>query len=396
MNSLQDFSSERESSVSRQAIATQDKLDIVRDCADLAGEFPANVTLRFIYWDHGGLMMGASMDEIRTYTEPLVEPIIGADVVAHEIAWITGIDDAFKKSFTRQFNVEYTTKNYVETILELTNRFIQCKSVSADDDLWLMEHFGSMINYGPFMLARQLLERGQPMPHFIGVDAYEVQSDDCATDEHPLIEAMIKGEQGDEAMFAASTIMIREREALVLRQLHRAAEALAQDGQQHIIAVIQGCEHTFTSIAAQKLGAPIERKFLDRPLVIPFHLLLRDLRMSGKDFDRTSEGMLSELDITMLKVHSFFIHQRRQVQQLLVPDQDVEVEETRASFQSESSVVIRLLQGKLTPDQEAIFMDFHDTVGRYWESVELGQAGDWEGLANALQRYLQMIEDANY
>lgn len=247
-------------------LPAQYQLDIVRDCADLNGQFPENVELKFVYWEHGEFD-GKTGESNGTPYKKVSQQLLESDYVAMEVAEITfDVDDA-DGFMIRQFDIlnEWVDgRRKADTIQELYGGGV------VSSTAWIAATF-----------ATDVMETtGRRPPYFVPVDAYANPVKILNTDKD--VELSIE----DIILCVAED---RQREAVTVRQLHNYAHQLASDGKNHQIAVIYGTSHSHLSVGMRTLGAPVKRVVVGKIDNNPYAELARILRYTDDEVAITRE-----------------------------------------------------------------------------------------------------------
>lgn len=228
--------------------ASQHPLDSVRDCADLAGAFPAIVQFNSILFKHGDTRK-MTADETRANAARLAPYCLGADHIAIEIG-VAREPENLLADFNA-LNATLQTGQAVE--LELYNPWIAHMILGIVDGLDTLDQ--------------------ENTPVFFPIDAWEDPA--LAADIADFFKALRSDEPGIALRYADT---MRRREALVLRQLHRYASE-ADDGTVQRIAVVQGSMHGLTAVGLHGLGARVQRTFIDRTSLSPIETIVHMIRM---------------------------------------------------------------------------------------------------------------------
>jgi len=287
----------------------QYNLDLVKDCADLAGMFPKNVELKFIYWTHG-----SATDKISSYDKMnrIAPHVEAADRIAFEIAASEGPDPA--KNVPREFRL---MNDAIASTYQVKRMSEACRTLKPTSTL----AFG-------LALARCLRDRGvRKVPRMIPIDSFGTTT----------IEAMqeAKANRVDSPFperVRLEGVWMRERENIVIRQLHAYAQHLGRDRKPHQIAIIYGSSHSLVSVATRTLGAPTSRVFLDESIITIGDYAERYLRFNegGKDIavELNIATQISSrcFDITYLaeRLKLEKMHKPAQIDKLLSTTHDLE------------------------------------------------------------------------
>jgi azurin len=113
------------------------ELDIVRDCSDLAGDFPNNVELKFVYWTHGKFSDWKSQEEKATRLAPYC---LQADRIAIEIASTAHVDSRDVHHELRIINDIVAGKNKHKTVEQSYDGLMQTQVLGFCMQMTLAMH----------------------------------------------------------------------------------------------------------------------------------------------------------------------------------------------------------------------------------------------------------------
>lgn len=251
------------------------RLDIVQDCSDLRGTFSQNVELYFLYWKHGKADDGTLMAE---NSQKLAPYCIDADVIAVEVAGSVHKQPARVK---KEFEIVNTAIKDATDRISDPDKFRNIPRKSID------ERYGSLPQSAIWHCCVGLfneilaLKGGnlKKAPIFTPIDVMGEPAGPTSPDEW----------QGFMHYVTNRAKRLREREAVVIRQLHAEAHELAADGQEHQIAIIYGSAHSAVSVATRELGAKTKRVFIDPGLYTPMDYASRLMRYEGDSADQLQQ-----------------------------------------------------------------------------------------------------------
>ena len=336
-------------------LGQQHNLDIVRDCSDLAGTFPDNVEIKFVLWQHGQYLRDEDGKPYKT-GDPLtslVPHLIGADIVAKEMA-VTDFADS-KRETEENFDV-------VNEIIDGRRRGGTIRELLGE------EYARSTISYDLIHLWEGIAKAGATKPtYFTAVDSYggEVPEPDWAT---LAATTMVTGV--DYALELNK--YHRQREALVLRQLNLLANAMAEDGQPHVLAAVFGTMHDTLPIATRTLGAKTSKVYVSGALRDPDSYLRKMLRFS--DDPEVIKALTDIYNMGSVAMNGIF---------RLSEDNDLDVTGllTGKDFNGAQKVLGHLFakvaaqqmtgKRKLTANQLRMFEDNYKVLEEYTDSTDL-------------------------
>lgn len=253
-------------------------LDLVRDCSDLDGTFPANVDLKFIYWRHGQRAQDYATENVQMDTNAvkLAPHLLDADVIGTEVhssahespegvyaefEIINKMISGMVRHNTSDPTQVFTQRQIRNMYKNVCQTYYSHECVKLATAIWA--HTGiKELQFFPF-------DKMSPKTRAVD-DKPANKSDAAATNgkEPSNLEEYLLNELVD----------YRDRESLALRQIHTEATDLAEDEKPHKMAIIYGAMHTPVSVAARQLGANVERVFLDGTPNIVSWLIVRQLR----------------------------------------------------------------------------------------------------------------------
>ena len=220
--------------------APRQQLDLVKDCAELSGTFPANVELKFIFWAHGNVYDGESSAQKAARVAPA---LLEADYIGIEVAGTVHEDP-------RHVEQEFAVIN---SLLDKDNQHRKIR-----DGYGELQPTTALIDSIDLVMRLRKLGRTST-PQFFPFDIFE---NIAVSDIRSKFEYLT----WDDYIISRARLM-RHRENTAIRQFHAQATVLATDGQPHQIAILYGASHTAVSVATQALGAPTSRVFVDRPTI---------------------------------------------------------------------------------------------------------------------------------
>jgi hypothetical protein len=262
-------------------------LDIVRDCADLAGTFPRNVEFAFVHWRHAD-ELGDDIDWLATNIAP---HLLGA----HTIALETGGTNA-------------PDPNDIPEEMAIINRWIARGPSRTDGEL--VAAYGGKTSWKlvPVLnLLGALTKAGAShCPYFTVVDEYWCNADE----KQKHLNALSELEALESAEIQAADN--RRREAITLRQLNELARSLGGQASARMrIGVLYGSDHTNLSIATHALGAPTSRVFVfPPPTGRPEDYLRRGLRWAddpGEEAEIKQTAQVAERQFSRVRMASLRI-----------------------------------------------------------------------------------------
>jgi|GEM_PF-6688596 len=240
------------------ASQVRQRLDIVQACQDLIGQFPENIYLDFVYWEHGSPDDG---EPEQAKAVRLIPHLRLCDIVGLEVG------DVGLKLPNPDVDVP--------ALFERTNYHFRYGS-----KLFLQKYgVTSQVHHRAFVLGEQLRASGiKRVPTFVPLDVFDIKGKLPADFTNATFN--VRAYLGH----SAATMSIREETAI--RQLHTQAREIAADGQEHHIGIVYGANHSLLSVATQALGAQTTRAFVDKPYITPTEYAERMLRFSTNDGER--------------------------------------------------------------------------------------------------------------
>ena len=228
--------------------ASAHPLDIVRDCADLAGTFPPGIQFDSVLFKHGNPRQ-MTFQQLRANTQRIAPYCAGAHYVGIEIGFAQDPELLLDDFDTLNAAIQAGQTQQVR----LYNPVLAPVVLGVVDGL-------------------DALQR-ETMPIFFPFDSWN--DPEITASMVRLISAMRRGEPGVTTLEAAA---FRQREALVIRQLHQLASEI-DDGAPKRVAVLQGTMHYLTAVGLRALGAPVTRTRVDTHVLSPIALMTHMLRM---------------------------------------------------------------------------------------------------------------------
>ncbi len=238
-------------------------LDTVRDSAQLAGAFPTSVAFdSLLYW-HGD-PEDMSLVEIQDNARRLGAGCQNADYIGIEVCHARS-----QESLLQDFE---TINTIIQSGVIRDIRDCEMIDETSDEDFDVASSWALAVALG---ITAGLRGTGKPLPRFFAIDAWESpQLSDKVAD---MLDALDYRRPGFIEDLAAVN---REREALVIAQLHRLA-MLIDTGRPQRIALVQGLYHNLTAPALRALGADVARTYIDRVPASPITQCEHILRFGG-------------------------------------------------------------------------------------------------------------------
>lgn len=238
-------------------------LDIVRDCAELAGTFPLRVQFDSILFRHGNPRQMTS-EQLYANACRLAPHCAQADYIGIEIGSAQDPDHLLDDFDT--LNAAIQSGKTTQIILHNP----------------ILAHVVLGIVSGLDALERDT------MPVFFPFDSWN--NSEITSSMVRLIQAMRRGEPGIVKLEAHA---FRQREALAIKQLHAFAHEV-DDGTPKRVAVLQGTMHYLTAVGLRALGAAVTRTHVDTPVLSPIALMTHMVRMHQPEDVRQDQVELYE------------------------------------------------------------------------------------------------------
>jgi len=312
-------------------------LDIVQDSRELDGNFPQNVDLKFLFWNHAYL--SKPLHEGRNDIYRIAEHLDNTDILAMEVAGSATDED-------KERGVET-----VDRELDLLNKYNksdkQKKFANFFEETGL-KNCSNILSMALF-LSLDLRNKGvEKLPLFVPIDIWK----DGAIDTNKMIQKSHIQTFEERAQTDAAFFRYRERTAL--KQLNNYAVKLSKDGKKHQISILYGANHTLLSVAAQILGAPVERVFLDPPLLDAVSMAERSIRLNHGNLRK------DEID-TYEKACKLGVYLGSEALRLGV----INDEKTVPTIVALETLCLRSIQKSLTPSQDDRFKQEMDKFRAY-------------------------------
>lgn len=248
--------------------AAESTLDTTRDCADLAGRWPEQVDATFMLWAHGNLTLDDDAIDDR----------------------MTALGEAILQRSEQQpighIGIEVVARDYPRDVAEMfrqANEAIARWVPGEEPDLdWVESNVAGLIAN----IAFAFYWADRRPPTFFPVDAYVPGSIHEVPAHTSVAEA---GQARQTTVFRqnaeADSATLRERDSLVLRQVHTYAAALPPDEPTGIL-VLEGLQHSALPIAARTLGWRVHEVLLSPAMPTPEVKLIRAIRRNARDDER--------------------------------------------------------------------------------------------------------------
>lgn len=208
-----------------------DRVDLVRDCADLADKFPRNVRINVVLAGHGD--RASPLFHLSSRSD---EALLGSNVIGKEVAVA--------------WNFERPRK-FIETRFAAANSLIErhCEGEWGDSELADWQRLGDE--------ERQLFDWGRTawgrsssvIPRVVPIDTY--------AERRAAFRSRFYDADGTKGKRTANIRIDRHREGAVIRQLHAIAERLSKKYEHAQIAAVVGANHYLMPAAASALGADV-------------------------------------------------------------------------------------------------------------------------------------------
>jgi hypothetical protein len=262
---------------------SQHRLDIVRDCADLAGQFPPNVTFDFVFRGLDDIWGQEKEDSLKNLADHAAE----ADVVAMEV------DYNYPPALRGRNPGPYT-----ERLFELLSNDLRRRGPEEFDEAAYEElrAYGEVYRSLDFYKMRNRFLRWyvppEDVPRFIPVGPYADQSFVA----HAEDQNQWQHNPTDETLFRAAQ-SVRSQEGTMLRQLLEAARHLAEESDKPNprIMVALGSMHWFIPVAINELGtSQVKHSFQYSPIPVVAAYPEYAFRLLGPESDHQPAGFVDD------------------------------------------------------------------------------------------------------